>query len=105
VTYEEFQRHVGKAGLTLTEFAGMVRMSRVSISNLSRKGEVPGHLAIIASLLGEMAEQRVEFRTVLSRIDVKPKKPRGPRASNFGRGDTAKNVDSAYGSPSKGLGI
>jgi hypothetical protein len=77
VTYEEFQRHVGKAGLSLKEFAGLLRMNRASLSNLAKKGEVPAHLAIIATLLGEMAEQRVEFRPSLSRIDIKPKRARG----------------------------
>lgn len=52
-------------------------MNRASLSNLAKKEEVPAHLAIIATLLGEMAEQRVEFRPALSRIDIKPKKPRG----------------------------
>lgn len=104
MTYEEFQRHVGKAGLTLTEFAGIVRMNRVSISNLSQKGEVPGHLAIIASLLGEMAEQKVEFRTVLSRIDVKPKRRRGARSANFGKADRMNIAGPASSSQPKGLG-
>ena len=104
MTYEEFQRHVGKAGLTLTEFARIVRMNRASISNLAQKGEVPGHLAIIASLLGEMAEQKVEFRTILSRIDVKPKRRRGARSANFGRGDRAIIANSTRSSQPKGLG-
>lgn len=52
-------------------------MNRASLSNLAKKDEVPAHLAIIATLLGEMAEQRIDFRHALSRIDIKPKKPRG----------------------------
>ncbi|WP_210168020.1 hypothetical protein [Chelatococcus sp. CO-6] len=39
MTYDEFQRHVGKAGLTLKDFAKLVRMNRVSISNLAKKGK------------------------------------------------------------------
>lgn len=77
MTYDEFHRQIGKAGLTVTEFAGLVRMNRASISNLSSKGEVPAHLAIIACLMGEMAEHRVDFRGALAGIHIAPKKPRG----------------------------
>lgn len=77
MNYDEFQRHVGKAGLTLKAFAGLVRMNRISLSNLAKKGEVPTHLAIIAALLGEMADKGIDYREVLSRIDIAPKKPRG----------------------------
>lgn len=77
MTYDEFQRQVGKAGMTIHEFANLVKMNRVSLSNNKKKGDVPSHLAVIAVLLGEMAEQRIDFRAVLSRIDIVPKRPRG----------------------------
>lgn len=77
MTYDEFQRQIGKAGLTVTEFAGLIRMNRASISNLASKGEVPAHLAIIACLMGEMAEHRVDFRAPVAAIDIAAKKPRG----------------------------
>lgn len=80
MTYQEFQRHIGKAGLTLSEFAELIRMNRVSISNLSKKGEVPSHLAIIACLLGEMGECKIEFRPLIAGIGLEPKKPRGAAA-------------------------
>lgn len=85
MTYDEFQRQVGKAGLTIREFAELVKMNRISLSNCSKRGEVPSHLAVIAALLGEMAERRIDFRDVLSRIDISPKKPRGAgRPGTFG---------------------
>lgn len=80
MSYDEFQRQVGKAGLTLTEFAALIGMNRVSISNLSKKGDVPTHLAIIASLMGEMAEHRIDFRKTLAAISIELKKPRGGSA-------------------------
>ncbi len=77
MTYEEFQRHVGKAGLNLTEFAKLVRMKRGSLSNLSKRDEVPSHLAVIACLMGEMAEHGVAFRPALEKLEITPKKARG----------------------------
>ncbi len=85
MTYDEFHRHVGKAGLTIREFADLVKMNRISLSNCSKKGEVPSHIAVIVALLGEMAERKIDFRDVLSRIDISPKKPRGAgRPGTFG---------------------
>lgn len=77
MTYDEFQRQIGKAGLNIRQFAELVKMNRISLSNYGKKGEVPSHLAVIAALMGEMADRKIEFRDVLSRIDIVPKKPRG----------------------------
>lgn len=84
MTYKEFQRQIGKAGLTIREFADLVKMNRISISNYGQKGEVPSHLAVIAALLGEMAERKIDYRSVLSLIDILPKKPRGVGIGKFG---------------------
>ncbi len=65
MTYSEFRRQLGKAGLTIREFADLVGMSRVTISNYSAKGYVPRHLAIIASLMAEMAEYQIQFGPVV----------------------------------------
>ncbi|EKS9883927.1 XRE family transcriptional regulator [Burkholderia pyrrocinia] len=86
MTYEEFQRQLGKAGLTVREFAELIRMNRNSITNCASKGEVPSHLAVISALMGEMAEYKVDFRHVLARVEIEPKKPRGGGArGQFGR--------------------
>jgi len=88
--YQEFQRHVRKAGLTLKAFASLLRMNRVSISNLSKRGEVPTHLAVIAVLLGEMADNGLDFQNAIARIGIEPKPAKGPVARGaFGkkRGD------------------
>ncbi len=77
MTYDEFQRQLGKAGVTAREFAELVRMNRVSLSNYAKKGEVPSHLAIIAVLIAEMAEKKMDYRSVLKGIEIAPKKPRG----------------------------
>lgn len=92
MTYDEFHRHLGKAGLTLRQFAGLVKMNRVSISNYSKAGEVPSHLAVIAALMGEMAEQHIDFRIVLTGIEIEPKKPRGAAAKGRFGGDKQRSL-------------
>lgn len=86
MTYEEFRRQLGKAGLTTKNFAELVKLNSNSITNYAKKGEVPSHLAVIAALLGEMAERKIDFRDVLSRIEIEPNKPRG---AGFGSGKQA----------------
>ena len=78
--YEEFQRQLGKAGLTIKAFAELLCMNRVSISNLAKKGEVPVHLAVIASLMGEMADSGIDYRAVIARIKIEPRQAKGAAA-------------------------
>jgi hypothetical protein len=84
MTYIEFQRHVGKAGLTVKAFAALVKMNRASLSNCAKKDAVPSHLGVIAALMGEMTDRGLDFREVLSRIEITPKKARGAGIGKFG---------------------
>lgn len=77
MTYEEFRRQLGKAGLTIKGFAELIKQTPNSISNHAAEGQVPSHLAIIAALMGDMADAGVDFRATLGRIEYKPSKPRG----------------------------
>ena len=75
--YNLFLAELGKAGLTVRAFADLIGMNRNSVSNYARIGEVPRHLAVIASLLAEMSVQGIAFQAVIARIALTPKKPRG----------------------------
>ncbi|WP_085277951.1 DNA-binding protein [Pseudogulbenkiania subflava] len=92
MTYDEFHRQLGKAGLSFGEFADLVKMNRNSVTNYGKSGEVPNHLAVIAALLGGMAEQGIDFRSILGAIDIEPKKPRG--AATKGRFGGSKQMES-----------
>jgi hypothetical protein len=93
MTYDEFQRQVGKAGLTMREFADLLRMNPISLSNYAKRGEVPSHLAVIAALLGTLAEKHIDFRMVLNEIDIAAKKPRGGGTSGHFGGDKQNNLE------------
>lgn len=84
MTYDEFQRQIGKAGLTIREFSDLMRMNRISISNYAKKGKVPSHLAVIAVLMGELADQKISCHKVLGEIEIVSKKPRGAGVGKFG---------------------
>lgn len=80
MTYEEFRRQLGKAGLSAKEFADLVKMNRNSITNYAKDGVVPSHWAIVALLMGEMADSGLDFKKALNRIEIEPNKVRGSAA-------------------------
>jgi hypothetical protein len=84
MTYEEFQRHIGKAGLKMNEFALLLGMHPKSISNLRQRPEVPQYLAALAVLMGEVAERGIDVRELLAQHEIGPKKSRGTGLGRFG---------------------
>lgn len=85
--YGEFRRQLGKAGLTVKSFAELIKQTPNSITNYAKSGEVPTHLAIIAALMGEMAENGQDFRATLGRIQFSSSKKleRTPGSSPIGK--------------------
>jgi len=77
MNYDEFKRHVGKSGLTLTDLAALLNMNKGSITNYGNAGEVPDSLAVIVVLMGEMAEAGLDFRAAVAKVNMKRKRERG----------------------------
>lgn len=91
--YTEFLAVLGKAGLSVRAFAELIGMNPNSISNYARTGELPTHLALIAVLLVGVGELGGDYRQIMSKVEVTPKKPRGGgRQGHFG-GDRQTNLD------------
>ena len=68
----------------------MIKQSPNSITNYATQGEVPAHLAVIAALMGDMAEGGLNFRVTLSRIQFDACKPRGGAVKGrFGGGKSS----------------
>ena len=82
--YTEFKRHLGKAGLTVAEFASLTGKRSPSISNYAVTNDVPSHVALIAVLMGEMADHGIDFRAAAAKVEFKTARPRG---RSFGRGE------------------
>jgi hypothetical protein len=89
--YDEFKRQLGKAGLSIKAFTMLVKVSASTITNYKKNGEVPSHWAIIALLMGEMADNGLDFKAALSKIDIEPNKVRGAAAK--GRFGGSKQTD------------
>jgi len=91
--YVDFLNVLGRAGLSVRAFAELVGMNPNSISNYARDGELPTHLALIAVLVAGVSELGGDYRRVMSKVELAPKKPRGgARRGRFG-GDRQSNLD------------
>ncbi len=77
MTYIEFTRNLGKAGITAKEFAILLKKHPNSITNNASKGKVPNELGVIAVLIGEMADKKIEFRELIKTLDLSAQKIRG----------------------------
>jgi transcriptional regulator with XRE-family HTH domain len=72
--YDEFRRRLGKAGLSIKDFASILYISATTVSNYKKKGAVPLHMAIIVTLLAEMAENHLGYRSLLA--NIRPPQPK-----------------------------
>ena len=83
--YTEFLTEIGKAGLSVRGFAELVGMNPNSISNYARTGELPTHLGLIAVLVAGVNDLGGDYRQVMSKVPLAPKKVRGgARKGRFG---------------------
>jgi len=90
--YDEFILNLRKAGLTIKAFSTLIGMNRTSISNMSQKGNVPVHLAVIAALMGEMTDKGVTYESVLARIKIEPRPAKGIAAHGVFGGTKPKSI-------------
>lgn len=91
--YPEFLRELEKAGLSIRAFAELIGMNPNSVSNYARTGELPTHLAVIVVLLAGIRELGGDFRALVMKVDVSPKRPRGAARSGHFGGDRQSDLD------------
>ena len=87
MTYDRFLDELNKAGLSVKRFADLVGMQPNSVSNNRKRGEVPIHLALIASLLAEMSARQIDYEPVIARVQPIKKRPRGAAIAGRFAGD------------------
>lgn len=77
MTYQDFVDELAAAGISGRELARLLRLNENTIANYKQRGDVPSHLAVIATLMRLLAEHRVPFTERLEKLDIKPKAARG----------------------------
>ncbi|MCH4892346.1 MULTISPECIES: DNA-binding protein [Sphingomonadaceae] len=87
MSYDDFISELGKAGLSVRDFAALLGMRANSVSNYSKRGEVSSHLGIIAALLAELRLNGIPYNPVFNRVDVNKKKSRGSATKGKFGGD------------------
>ncbi len=85
MSYNDFLDELTRAGLTVRAFAELIGMNPNSITNYARAQSVPAHLALIATLIAELSVHGINYRSLIAKIEIAPKKPRGrARQGQFG---------------------
>jgi plasmid maintenance system antidote protein VapI len=74
--YEELVRNIGKSGLSIKEFAELIKANPNSITNLKNKGKIPKNLAIISVLLGELVDKKIPYKHLFEELDLQEQKAR-----------------------------
>lgn len=87
MTYDEFQSELERADLSVRAFAELVGMRPNSITNYAKVEAVPSHLAIIVTLVAELANRAVDYQEMIDRLEIAPKRPRGAACNGDFRGD------------------
>lgn len=64
--YDELKRQIGKAGLTNKAFAELIGINPNSVTNFKKNG-IPSNIAIIAVLMAELKEHRINFEEAIKR--------------------------------------
>ena len=83
MTYEDFHAKLHRADSSVRTFAELIGMRTNSISNYFNKGEVPTHLAIIDTLMAELSDRAIDFRSVVESLDIVRKRPRGAAGNGY----------------------
>ncbi len=96
MTYKDFLDRLDAAELTVKEFARLIKRTPNAITNYAGKGEVPAHIAIIATLIAEMNLREIDFRAIISEVDFHGIKPRQDEVKGFrGRRPAGHSADDA----------
>ena len=93
MTYDEFLSELERSELSVRAFAQLIGMRPNSTTNYARAGVVPSHLAIIVTLVAELANRAVDYTALIDRLEIAPKLPRGAACYGDFRGDLRSELD------------
>ena len=66
--FEEFQRLIGKSGLSIKEFSALLDMNANSITNYKKNGKVPTTIAVIAVIISDMKDDGLDFYPIFEKV-------------------------------------
>jgi hypothetical protein len=75
--YDAFCEELRQAGLSGRAFARLLKLNPNSITNYKARGEVPSHLAVIASLIRALYDAGIDYVGIIARVPIEKKAARG----------------------------
>lgn len=81
--YTEFKRHLGKGGISLSQFASLIDVCPTAVTNYAGKSAVPRHYAVLAVLIGDATDRGSDFRAALARFGLHIRKSAGSNVSHI----------------------
>lgn len=91
--YKTFKGYVRRTGLEIREFAELVGMNQRSVSNYSKTGVVPEHLALIVFMMVELDRCGADLKEVFARLDKIGRRPYKRREGGFRGKRNAKGTE------------
>jgi hypothetical protein len=69
MTYDEFTDQLERADIKVREFAQLIKRTPNAITNYAGKGEVPALIAIVSTLIAEMHQCGIDYRSTIGAIE------------------------------------
>lgn len=70
MSYEELVNNISLAGLSIKEFAELIKVRPTSITNLkSDESKIPKALFIISALIRDMKQANMDYKKTIGEID------------------------------------
>lgn len=82
MTFIEFKKLLLDADITLPKFSKLIGVSEKNLQAYKKKGEVPNTIAVIVSCFAHMNQSKIDYRTLVDSLGLKPKSKKGSGFAN-----------------------
>lgn len=77
MTFIDFKKLLLDAELTIPKFTALIKVSEKNIQAYKKKKEVPNAIASIAACFALMNKEEMDFRTLITDLELKKKEKKG----------------------------
>ena len=77
MTFIDFKKLLLDAELTIPKFTALIKVSEKNIQAYKKKKEVPNAIASIAACFAKMHQEGMDYKTLITDLDLKKKEKKG----------------------------
>lgn len=77
MTFIDFKKLLLDAELTIPKFTALIKVSEKNIQAYKKKKEVPNAIAAIAACFAKMHQEGLDYKTLMTDLDLKKKEKKG----------------------------